>query len=897
MFFQLWLRRVRYMLHKSEETGALSEEMQLHRELLRRKLMESGTPNCEAERLARVRFGNEAALQEQSISIWEWTWMSSLLKDFRQTVRSLGASPFFTVLIILTLALGIGANTAIFSVANVVLLRMLPVSDPGKVFYLNVLPGQPNGIGLSGNPRSSFGYSVYTVLRKQREAFAAVLAYVPLSFGKVPVRTADMPHEASVEMVSGDFFQGLGVTLACGSGFKREDESRSSALAVVSAGFAAEQFGTPCNAVGKTVFIKGVPFTATGVAPPRFTGVESSTTDIWVPLQRRTGFNAWGMARKDYHDAPRWWCLRLAVRIRPELSVKAALAKATPAFLRAAYEPLGGKPKQGEEQRRLDLIAARGLAEQAESFTKPLQILIAMVALILLIACGNVATLLVARNAARQREFSIRLAIGGSKARLFQLLLVESSILVTGGAAAGWMFSLGATRVLARWAEIDVSLAPDGAVLTFTLGIAIAVGLLFGLAPMRAALRGGPALALKQSVSTAYLERSKSSVRRVVLSLQVASGLVLILSAALLTATLRNLQSLDKGFNAKRLLAFGVTPPANGGKPEANDAFFHGFLQSIRELPGVEGATTAQNRPGSGWSNNTGVSIDGQDPQQSGAASNMVRWNGVGPNFFQLLGVPLRAGRYLYDDDSAKALKVALVNETFVRVFFPHRSPLGHQVSFDDRTNYSVIGVVRNNKYSELREDETPMLYADARQFPGIAEVLLRTSGDPMRLLPSIRKKMMAFSSNIVPLRPMTLEMQFDQTIANESLMARLSLFFGGLALLLVSTGLYGTLAYSVARRTPELGIRMAIGAQRPRVLWMVMRENLGICLAGVALGLPLSFYAADLLASQLYGLSPHDWRVALSACIVLLAVTAAASAIPAYRAASVDPMRALRYE
>lgn len=521
-----------------------------------------------------------------------------------------------------------------------------------------------------------------------------------------------------------------------------------------------------------------------------------------------------------------------------------------------------------------------------------------MVGLVLLIACGNVAMLLMARNAARQREFGIRLALGGSKARLFQQLLVEGLTLVFAGALGGYAFSLVATRVLARWAEIEVSLTPDTTVLTLSFAMSLLIGLLFGLAPLRTALSGGASLAFKQTAATTYGDRSKSAGRRTLLALQIATGLVLVLSAGLLVRSLRNLQAQELGMRAEKILAFGVAAPTE--EEEKQQVFFMTLIERLRRVPGVEAATTVNNRPGSGWVNMNEVTIDGQDPSTLRAVrSNMVRWNAVGPDYFATADVPLRYGRVLDNADSITSAKVAVVNETFVRQFFPRGDSMGHRIRFGAGGDYSIVGVMRNSKYRGIAEEDMPAVYAPLAQISGasVGSVLLRTTGDPMRLLPTVRKQLTELGPDLAPLQPMTLRAQFDQRIVGEHLMARLALFFGLLALLLVSTGLYGTLAYSVARRTPELGVRMALGAQRRRVLWTVMRENVRVCLAGILVGLPLSWWATNLLGSQLYGLKPHDPSITVGACLLLFAVAVAASALPAYKAASIDPSDALRYE
>ena len=784
-----------------------------------------------------------------------------------------------------------------------VLLKTLPVRDPQRLFYVHLLPGMPDGVSNTGNANSSFSYQVFSELRTQNKAFASLLAYVPVGFNKISVRTGITPQEASVNMVSGDFFTGLGVPLTCGGGFSRADEREGSAMAVLRYGFAASAFGEDCSSLGKQIYIKDVPFTITGIASPRFEGVESTPTDVWIPLQRRPEFNAWGASGTNYRADAKWWCLRMISRLKGGISEQQAETIEQPSFLRAAYRTLGGKPKPGEEPRRINFIPARGISEGQKSFEQPLYILLAMVGVILLIACGNVAMLLVARNSARQREFSIRLSLGGSKARLFQQLLVESLILVSSGAFLGWIFAIGASKVLAKWAELDVSLAPDSSVLAFTIVLSLIVGLLFGLAPFSTASAAGTGLPLKQSAATAYQERSKSVTKRLVLVLQVAMGLVLSVSAGLLVQSLRNLENRDLGFQADKLLAFGITPPATiaaQSPSEIFNRFYRPLLDNLRQVPNVAGVTMVENRPGSGWTNNTGAEIDGQDPRKAaGAKSNMVRWNGVGADYFQTFGIPIRSGRGIMASDSSKSSKVAVVNERFVQIFLHQQDALGHQLSFSARMTYTIVGVARNSKYAEPAEADMPMAYIPDSQLPDITvtNIVLRTRADPMTLLPEIRKRVAAFSPNSALLQPMTLKAQFAERITGERLMARLSLSFGVLALLLVSTGLYGTLSYAVNRRTSELGIRMAIGAQRRSLLWMILRENLYICLAGLAVGLPLAFYAARFLSSMLYGLAPHDPVTVCIAASILLCVTVAASILPAYRAASVDPMTALRYD
>ena len=832
--------------------------------------------------------------------MWRWTWLDDAIKDVRYTGRILRQNLLFSAVAVLTLALGIGANTAIFSVINAVLLRALPVYDPQRLFYLNVLPGQPNGAGNTGNSSSSFSEYVFEQLRSQHQALSSLAAYVPAGFNKIAVRSGTTPEEAAVDMVSGNFFSGLGVRSICGRTLTMADEKDHSGVAVLGYGFWNRRFARNCSVIGQPLYIKGAPFTIVGVAARSFAGVESNPIDVWIPLQKRPEFNAWGSAGKNYYAAPNWWCLLLIGRLAPGITQAQAQAMLAPAFQRAAYEHLDGHPRKGEAPRKLALVPARGIGQDHDSVQKPLYVLLAMVGLILLIACGNVAMLLAARNAARQREFSIRLAIGGSQLRLFRQLLAESLVLVACGALLGWLFALSATRILATWGQMEFSLAPDGRVLFFTIAISALVGLVFGLAPVFTTLRVPIGLALKNSSATAFQEKSKSRATRAVVALQISLCLILTVAAGLLVQTLRNLEHVNLGFKTSGLLVFGLNPQIKTHSTTETIRFYGDLLTKLRSLPGIESATLMGNRLGSGWSNNTSALVDGRDPRStSGAGSNLMRWNDVGSDYFGTLGIPIRLGRDFTDADSYSAPKVAIVNETFARQFLNGRQPLGHQVSFTPKLSFTIVGVAADSKYTGIREDDIPMAYFPFMQMEevGAMHVELRVSGEPSGFWKEIRTAVASFAPDLALLQPMTQRAQFDQDLSEERLVARLSIFFGGLAVLLVATGLYGTLAYNVNRRTPELGIRMAIGAQRTQLLWMILRESLLICAIGIGIGLPLAIAATRALGSLLYGLAPYDPLTISLATLGIVAVSLAASFLPARRAASVDPLVALRYE
>ncbi len=457
-----------------------------------------------------------------------------------------------------------------------------------------------------------------------------------------------------------------------------------------------------------------------------------------------------------------------------------------------------------------------------DAYFKPLTMLLTMVGAVLVIACGNVSMLLAARNAARAREFSIRLALGGSRARLFRQLLVESMLLVAAGGVLGWIFAFGATRALGRWSDIQASLAPEGRVLLFTLAVSLLAAFLFGLAPLFSMARVSVSETLKTSSATASRTISKLRTGNLIAVLQVALCLVLLVGTLLLVRTLRNLQDVNLGFRPAGLLVFGVSPRFGANADEKVVVFYRDLLECLRSVPGVESVTLVQNRLGSYWSNNTSTVLDGKNPHPG--RSSLLRWNAIGPDYFRTLGVPLLYGRDISDTDGPKAAKVAVVNRTFVTKYLDGREPLGHTVSFTPKMPFTIVGVAADSKYTEVREDPTPMAYFPYTQLEGIGtmHVDLRTNGDPEALIPRLQKILTGFGPDLAMLQPMTQRAQFDSTISGDRLIARLSMFFGLLAAVLVATGLYGTIAYSVSRRTPEMGIRMALGAEKGRVLWMI---------------------------------------------------------------------------
>lgn len=823
--------------------------------------------------------------------------MPALFNDLRYAIRQLRKTPGFTLVCIATLALGIGANTAVFSVMNAVLLRSLPVADPGRIVYLRT-SNPPLKTGTI-DTHETFSYPVYDALRNS--GAMQVMAYVPLSGEKVAVRYGAQPGEAEGDMVSGNFFSGLGVKLARGHGFTEQDEAAHAQVAVISNNYWTVRFARDPEILGKTFSVNGVPFTIVGVAALGFEGVEAGgSTDFWIPLQSRPELNAWGNPPengKTFIANPTWWCLRLIGRLAPGVSKTRAVAQLQSTFQTAAYIGLG-TPQAGEKRPTLSLEDAKGFPGYETQYGQPLRMLLTMVGLVLLIALSNVAMLLMARNATRQREFSLRLALGAGRREIFRQLLMESLLLVTIGGGLAWLFAVTATKALGQWAQIDASLAPDATVLLFTLSILVLTALLFGLAPLRIALSAGPGLALRTSAATSNMDAGKSRTGRIIVTLQMALCVVLLVGGGLLIRTLRNLESIPLGFPTDGLVVFGVKPHIES-IPQGV-AFYQELMGKLRALPGVESVTIMEERLGSWWSDNNDMKVDGKLPEVANGESRTVRSNVVGPDFFRTLGVPVLEGRDFADSDTATSPHVGIINEEFAKRFFPNQNPIGHHIGpVDVDYQMTVIGVVKNHKYRSINEEPIPMAWYMYDQIPMIGQmhVELRVHGEPLAILPAAQKVLQQMDPNLPLLKPMAQRAQYEETISRQLLFARLAGFFGILAVVLVATGLYGTLSYRVNNRTVEIGVRMAVGAQRGQVVWMVLRDSLVLTAIGVAIGIPFAMLTGRALTASLYGVKPYDAATLVFAVLGIGLVAITASMIPARRAAGIDPLTALRAE
>jgi len=825
--------------------------------------------------------------------------MGALGQDLRYALRQLRKSPGFTAVAVLTLALGIGANTAVFSTLNAVLLRLLPVRDPENVYTVVLVNGgtQPPNTNGTGNGNTSFSFPVFQALRQEKRVFSDLIAHVPLGYGKVPVRYGETPTEKQGEEVSGNYFAGLGVHILRGAGFTPNDETDHNLVVVLSYSFWTETFSRNPRVIGQTLFIKGIPFTIIGVTAPGFYGVQpAQAVDFWIPLQSRPELNAWGVPATEHAllNSTKWWALPLIARLQPGITPEQAEKASQPTFWQAATEPLG-KLDFKTWPAHLGFEPIRGIGSYAESYREPVKIMMVLVGLVLLIACTNVVLLILARNAAREREFAVRLAIGARSARVFRQLLTESLLLVSAGAGVGWLLAVGATKALAVWARIEGGLAPDQRVLIFTLTITCLVALLFGLIPLRSALRISIEQELKSSGSGVTLRRNRMFGGNLAVAMQVAMCLSLLVASSLSVRSLLNYKRQDLGMQAESLLVFDLNPQGLNSNTQAN-SFYERLLERVKTVPGVHAASLVRTRPGSGWSNTSGITVDGRDMRQDAGPHVSVGENYVGPDFFHTLGIPLLQGRDISQADTSAGLLVAIVNETFAERFL-RDGALGHRIG--DLPGAEIVGVVKDSKYARVREQELPAVYypLSRTRMLGQITVEVRAVGDPLTLLPAMRRVVRELDPDLPVQKPMTQAAQFAETYFTPTLFAYLAMGFGILAVVLVASGLYGTLAYRVQRRTSEIGVRMALGASRANVLWMVTSESLLMLGVGLALGLPLSFIVSRFLQSQLWKLSYLDTFSFSIAIALTFLVAIVAAFLPARRAAEVDPMVALRYE
>ncbi len=845
-----------------------------------------------------------------------------MLSDLRLALRQLLKSPGFTAVAVLSLALGIGANTTIFSLVNEVLLKSLPVRDPEQLVLFSWAASKHTGPrSINGwssrdsktgeQTSTSFSRHTFDLFRAEHAApLADVFAFAPLDRANVIV-DGQAEVVSTAQVVSGNYHEALGVPMVAGRALRPADDQPSAPpVVVISHSYWQRRFSGDPAAIGKTITINNVVAEIIGVTTARFPGTlqVGEVQDLTLPL------STYPLLEPEDTDArePWSWWLRIMGRLAPGATFEQArlsLAGAHHASIKDTLDRDNSDPAaQANEppENNVRLMAAsgaQGLIEARREYSQSLGILSALAGLVLLVACANVANLLLARGAARQREIAVRLALGASRTRLLRQLLTESVLLGLIGGAAGVALAWWGRGVLLALqplgtSKLTLDLALDWRVLGLTTVVAVLTGIVFGVAPAWRATRLN--INAEFSGGARTLGGARSRTARALMIAQVALSLVLLVGAGLFTQTLRNLQRVDAGFNRSHLLLFRVDAMAAGHKREELAPLYQRLAERFAALPGVTALTFSDMPVLSGGSWTTNVVLPGK-PEQPGHHQYAVM-NGVNPTFFATYGVALVQGRTFTDRDDARAPKVAIVSQAFAREYFGNESPVGRRFSNgdpQDRNDFEIVGVVRDIRSIRLNQEPKPSAFLPYPQLRNArsANFALRTAGDPGALVQSLETALREIDPSLPLSNVRTQEEQVGRMLAPERLFARLSGFFGGLALLLASIGLYGLLSYSVLRRTGEIGLRMALGALPKQVLGMILRESLLLVAIGAALGLTAAAGLSRLVSSHLYGLSATDPVVYLAVTALLLLVATVASLLPARRAASVNPTEALRSE
>jgi predicted permease len=843
--------------------------------------------------------------------------MSHIASDIRHAVRFWARTPALTLIVIASIGLGVGANTAIFTLVDQVLLRLLPVESPDELVQVTV---EGSRYGSNWGDGSELSYPMYTELRDNNRVFDGM--FCRFGYG-LHVGYGERTERAVGELVSGTYFPVLGVKAAVGRTLGPDDDRTPGAhpVAVLSHAYWSSRFAADPSVVGRTLTINGDGYTVIGVAQPGFEGIElGRPTQVFLPMMMSTQTTP---LRKALDQRLFRW-VRVFARLKPGVTPEAAASGLQPSFrssletdladaeFRTAAETL----RQQYVQNRLVMVpGAQGRSGFRRGLQEPLWVLMAAAAGVLIIACANVANLLLARGAARQREMAVRLALGASRGRLVRQLLVESVLLSLAGGLAGLALSaFGAPLILGLFADNEipspVSATPDLRILAFTLIVSTVTGIVFGLTPALQSTRAAVATTLKDQAGS-VLGGGSARFRKTLVASQVAVSLLLVAAAGLFLRTLQNLQAVDVGFDTRALVSFTVEPSMSGYTSRRTKELLKTLLERLQATPGVSSATVASVRllDGSQWTSD--VTVEGyahgneEDMEQNCLA--------VGPGYFRTMGMPLLAGRELDerderledlpDDQGLLQYRVAVVNERFVKKYFGERNPIGRHIGFGTDpgrpTPIEIVGVVADSKYADVRDEAPRQIFfpiLETRNPRGFT-AYVRTTQPPSAMIASVRRLVQELDPNVPVVAPRSLEQQVGRSVSRERMVAMMSGVFGTLATLLAVVGLYGVMAYSVARRTREIGIRMALGARAGDISRMVVREVLVITAAGIAVALLASWSLGRLVASQLYGVSPTDPLTLSAAVLVLATVSLLAGLVPSRRAARVEPTTALHYE
>jgi macrolide transport system ATP-binding/permease protein len=932
----IFLRKLHWLMHRREKEAELREELQFHLAEEAEECRAEGSTNEEAERAARCELGNLTLIEEDTRAVWRWPLIEQFGQDVRYAFRTMATNRLFTLLAILSLALGIGANTAIYSFMDAILLRSLPVRDPQSLVVLNWrakwaykdsvmhgMSGSTWGDSKSGETGGIFPYPAFELFRKSDSVLSSVFAHFQFwESRRLNVAIRGQADIASGWSVSGDYFRGLGVAPAAGRLILPDDDRPgASAVVVASYGFSQRHFGEAGNAVDQQVLIDNVPFTVVGIAPPEFFGVDpSGSPELYFPMHANELLGAghqFGFT-PDAYLAQNYYWTQIMGRLRPGISLAEAQAQLAPVFRQWVASTASN---DGERANLPELVVkegAGGLDSLRRRYSKPLYVLLTLVGLILALACANVANLLLARAAVRRREIALRLSVGASRARVLRQLLTESVLLASLGGTLGVFLALWGIRfltLLLASGRANFTLRADlnWHVLAVAAALSLVTGVLFGLAPAFQAIRVDvmPALKELRGGSAGRLPFFRRvSLSQMLVAGQIAITLVLLFAAGLFVRTLSNLESIDVGFNRENVLLFQIDARKAGHKDPEISSFYGDLRERFRAIPGVREASLSEDsliEAGTGLP----LGISGEPPNPEN------RILSVGPEFFRTMQIPILEGRDLEERDRAGSPAVAVVNEAFVKANFERRNPLGQHLimwkaSGENLSRQSakregeiardmeIIGVCRNATYGSLTRTTPPVAYLPYDQgYPEVDHMVyaLRTLGDPLRYVNAVRATLRQTDARIPISEVRTQVAEINQTVSQEITFAGLCSGFATLALVIACVGLYGTISYSVVQRTSEIGIRMALGAQRGRVLQMILREVLALAGAGLVIGGGTALAASRFVESLLWGITHNDPRSLALAVATLLVAALLAGYLPAYKASRIDLMGALRHE
>jgi len=899
------IRRLKMLIGRGQFDADLKEEMRLHLELLEEQQIKSGRGAKEARAAARRQFGNETALRESSRIALGWEWLDNLVQDVTYGVRAMLRSPGITVVALLSLALGIGANTAIFSLMDAVMLRSLPVKNPAGL----VLFGDGLDQGISdGFPNPwLYSYPFYREMQKRNQVFSEVAA----SFSMLDrvhgfVEGRSEAESMNIQLVSGTYFPMLGVEAAFGRTLSEEDDRTQGGhpVAVVSYAWWMRTLARDPAVLNMKLRIGPTIFSIVGVAPPEFFGTKiGESPDIWIPLSMQKEIPpGW-----DGYNDQMFESLHLMARLKPRVTLTEANANVNLLYQQIprgfSSAPLTQETLLKLEKSHVELNSmATGFSRLRYQFSEPLRVLMVVVGLVLLIACANIANLLLARSTVRARELAVRQALGAGRTRLIRQLLTESLTLAIAGGALGIVFASMTSHLLVRMVSdgreaLQLDVPVDLRLLLFTLGVTLATALLFGTIPAFRATCLNLTDSLKDGRGQSGTS-ARGAMAKVLVVSQVALSLVLLVGAGLFVRSLINLANVDTGFTKENVTRMRVDASSAGYSEDARLLrLYQQIEERVNALPGVRAASFSGFTFNEGTWNNR-VWVQGY---LSGHRDTDVHHNAVGTRYFAAMGIPLLAGRDFGSQDTVTSPKVGIIGETMARTMFPDGSPIGKHYGRggpDHAGEIEVIGVAKDVKYNSLDEEQQPGDYLPYSQnMRYLNDFVVRYTGNSASIISAVRQTVHDVDPSLPLSDVMSLDEVVSRSVTNQRLVAQLSAFFGLLALFLSSIGIYGLMSYAVARRTSEIGLRMALGAERSNVMWMVMKESLWLVALGIAIGVPAALAGNRLVGSMLYGLQSNDPVNLLGGAGVLFAIAAVAGYLPARRASLVDPMVSLRYE